>query len=245
MTSGPAETAGDHPRTGSTRTGAPRIRRAHPAGGTGSRLRADAVRNRERIVDAAREAFVQHGPDVPLDEIARDAGVGNATLYRHFPDRQSLIHHVVLSVMRRVTECAEAARAEEVDAFAAIERYAFGAQRERVGALCPVLTAHLAPDDPELRAARNRLESVTADLMDWARRSGRLREDVDVGDLMVALSQLTRPLPGTACPQMQRFTTRHLQIFLDGLRAPAPSSLPGSAATFDDLRSETVFPQDD
>lgn len=68
-----------------------------------------------------------------------------------------------------------------------------------------------------------------------ARRSGQLRDDVDVGDLMVALTQLTRPLPGTACPNMDRFVHRHLQLFLDGLMAPARSGLPGTAATLQDL----------
>ncbi|MGW0901851.1 TetR/AcrR family transcriptional regulator, partial [Streptomyces goshikiensis] len=60
--------------------------------------RADAVRNRERILVAAREMLVETGVEAPLDEIARRAGVGNATLYRHFPDRAALVHHVVLFV---------------------------------------------------------------------------------------------------------------------------------------------------
>ncbi|MFD9068694.1 TetR/AcrR family transcriptional regulator, partial [Streptomyces lasiicapitis] len=66
-----------------------------------TRPRADALRNRERIVTAAREMFVEQGPEAPLDEIARRAGVGNATVYRHFPDRGELVHHVVLSVTDR------------------------------------------------------------------------------------------------------------------------------------------------
>lgn len=53
---------------------------------------------------------------------------------------------------------------------------------------------------------------------------------------MVALSQLTRPLPGTGCLDIDQFIHRHLQLFLDGLQAPARSELPGSAATLDDLR---------
>jgi hypothetical protein len=64
-----------------------------------------------------------------------------------------------------------------------------------------------------------------------------MRTDVAVGDLMVALSQLTRPLPGTACPNMDRFVHRHLQLFLDGLEAPARSELPGTPATLEDLRT--------
>ncbi|AXK35213.1 TetR/AcrR family transcriptional regulator [Streptomyces armeniacus] len=210
------------------------------SGTPGTRLRADALRNRERIVDAAREAFVLYGPEVPLDEIARDAGVGNATLYRHFPDRESLIHHVVLSVMDRVSERAEAAFTEVPEAFDALRRFVFDAADERVGALCPMLTHHIDGDAPEIVAARKRLENATWALMDWGRRSGELRSDVDFGDLMVALSQLARPLPGTGCPEIERFVHRHLQIFLDGLRTPRRSRLTGSAATLEDLRSNPV-----
>ncbi|MCT2593105.1 TetR/AcrR family transcriptional regulator [Streptomyces sp. N2-109] len=203
----------------------------------GPRLRADAVRNRERIMQAAGEAFVQFGPDVPLDEIARDAGVGNATLYRHFPDRESLVKQVVLTLMDQISERAEAAHNEVPDAFDALCRFVFEAAEQRVGALCPVLTKHVDQSDPEILAARNRLETVATNLMNWARRSGQLREDVGFGDVIVALTQLARPLPGTGCAEIRRFTHRHLQIFLDGLRAPSRSQLTGSAATFNDLRS--------
>lgn len=201
------------------------------------RLRADAVRNRERITRAAREAFVQFGPDVPLDEIARDAGVGNATLYRHFPDRESLVHHVVLSLMDEISERAEAAYDEVPDAFDALRRFVFDAAEQRVGALCPVLTSHVERNDPEILAARKRLEDSATKLMDWARRTGQLRDDVAFGDLIVAITQLARPLPGTGCTEIERFVHRHLHIFLDGLRAPGRSQLAGNAATFEDLRS--------
>ncbi len=72
--------------------------------------------------------------------------------------------------------------------------------------------------------------------MDRARRSGQLRTDVGVGDVMVAVAQLSRPPAGTGCLSADRFVHRHLQLFLDGLRAPARSVLPGTAATMEDLR---------
>ncbi|ATW48986.1 TetR/AcrR family transcriptional regulator [Streptomyces peucetius] len=200
------------------------------------RPRADALRNRERIVSAAREMFVEFGPDVPLDEIARRAGVGNATLYRHFPDRAALIREVVLSVMSRTTEQADAAAAEEPDAFAALRRFVHAAADERIGALCPMLSGAFDIDHPDLHAGRERLEEAVLGLVEAAQSAGRMRTDVAVGDLMVALSQLTRPLPGTACPNMDRFVHRHLQLFLDGLEAPARSELPGAAVTLEDLR---------
>ncbi|KIF74910.1 TetR family transcriptional regulator [Streptomyces sp. 150FB] len=201
-----------------------------------ARPRADALRNRERIVAAAREIFVEYGPEAPLDEIARRAGIGNATLYRHFADRTSLIHDVVLSVMARTADLAESGAAEEGDPFTALRHFVHAAADERIGALCPMLSGDFTVDRPDLDAARVRLEGAVEALMERARQAGRLRDDVAVGDLMVALSQLTRPLPGTGCLNMDRFTHRHLQLFLDGLEAPARSRLSGSAATLEDLR---------
>ncbi|MFF9018462.1 TetR/AcrR family transcriptional regulator [Streptomyces sp. NPDC014870] len=206
------------------------------------RPRADAVRNRERIVTAAREMFVEFGPQVPLDEVARRAGVGNATLYRNFPERDVLVREVVLSVTARTTDLAregvEAVDAGEVDAFEALRRFVHAAADERIGALCPILDGAFDKHHPELLAGREELEEAVQAIVDRAHGAGRLRTDVGVGDLMVAVSQLTRPLPGTACPNMDRFVRRHLQLFLDGLEAPARSVLPGSAATLEDLRGD-------
>ncbi|MEG3627267.1 TetR/AcrR family transcriptional regulator [Streptomyces poriticola] len=209
---------------------------ATPAPRKAARPRADALRNRERIVVAAREMFVEHGPDVPLDEIARRAGVGNATVYRNFPDRDSLVREVVCSVMDRTARAAELALAESGDAFAALERFVHAAADERISALCPMVSSTFDQHHPDLEAARERVERLVAEVMDRARSAGQLRPDVGVGDLMIAVSQLSRPPAGTECPQGDRFVHRHLQLFLDGLRAPARSRLPGTAVTMEDLR---------
>ncbi|MEU6893341.1 TetR/AcrR family transcriptional regulator [Streptomyces sp. NPDC046557] len=200
------------------------------------RPRADAVRNRERILAAARELFVEFGSAAPFDEVARRAGVGNATLYRHFPDRAALVHHVVLYVMDRVVLHAEESLAQEPDAFAALCRFTHAAADERFGALCPVLSADFDHDHPELIAARGALAEAIENLLATGQDRGLVRTDIGAGDLMVALSQLGRPLPGTGCPDADRFVHRHLQVFLDGLRAPARSELPGAATTLEDLR---------
>ncbi|WP_411082686.1 TetR/AcrR family transcriptional regulator [Streptomyces sp. cmx-18-6] len=201
-----------------------------------SRPRADALRNRERIVAAARELFVELGADVPLDDVARRAGVGNATLYRNFPDRAALTHEVVLAVTSRTTRRADEAVAAESDPFAALSRFVHAAADERIGALCPMLSGVFDKNHPDLLAARQRLEEAVGGLVQRAMSAGRLRTDIGVGDVLVVLSQLTRPLPGIVCQDIDRFTHRHLQLFLDGLEAPARSELPGSAATMEDLR---------
>ncbi|MFG2791212.1 TetR/AcrR family transcriptional regulator [Streptomyces sp. NPDC048419] len=201
-----------------------------------TRPRADALRNRERIVAAAREMFTEFGPDVPLDEIARRAGVGNATVYRNFPDRDALVREVVCSVMDRTSEAAEFALAETGDAFEALERFVHTAADERISALCPMIQTTFDQNHPDLEAARERVEQLVAELMDRAVRAGQLRSDVGVGDLMIVVAQLSRPPAGTDCVVNDRFVHRHLQLFLDGLRAPAPSVLPGTAVTVEDLR---------
>ncbi|MFH0521578.1 TetR/AcrR family transcriptional regulator [Streptomyces sp. M41] len=209
---------------------------ATPVSRKATRPRADALRNRERIVTAAREMFVEFGPDVPLDDIARRAGVGNATVYRNFPDRDALVREVVCSVMDRTAAAAELALAETGDAFDALERFVHTAADERISALCPMVQSTFDKHHPDLEAARERVEQLIGAIMDRAKVAGQLRSDVDVGDLMIAAAQLSRPPAGTGCDLADRYVHRHLQLFLDGLRAPARSTLPGTPLTMEDLR---------
>ncbi|SHI19415.1 TetR/AcrR family transcriptional regulator [Streptomyces sp. 3214.6] len=201
-----------------------------------TRPRADALRNRERIVTAAREMFVEFGPDVPLDDIARRAGVGNATVYRNFPDRDALVREVVCSVLDRTVRAGQVALAETGDAFGALERFVHVSADERISALCPMISSTFDQHHPDLEAARERVERIIEEVMDRAKAAGQLRPDVGVGDVMIAVAQLSRPPAGTGCLSADRFVHRHLQLFLDGLRAPAPSVLPGAAVTMEDLR---------
>jgi AcrR family transcriptional regulator len=180
--------------------------------------------------------FTEFGPDVPLDEIARRAGVGNATVYRNFPDRDALVREVVCSVMDRTVAVAELALAETGDAFEALERFVHAAADERIGALCPMVQSTFDKNHPDLEAARERVEQLVGEIMGRAKAAGQLRPDVDVGDVMLGVAQLSRPPAGTGCDIADRFVHRYLQLFLDGLRAPARSVLPGTAMTMEDLR---------
>src|SRR6059058_3759513 len=96
---------------------------ATPSSGGAPRMRADARRNRDQILVAARDIFADHGPGAPLEEIARRAGVGIGTLYRRFPDRPSLLRAVALDMLSRVAQEAQLALAEEPNAFQALARY--------------------------------------------------------------------------------------------------------------------------
>src|SRR2546425_11354594 len=99
-----------------------------------ARMRADARRNRHQLLIAARDVFAERGAGAPLEEIARRAGVGIATLYRRFPERESLMRAVVLDALDRVAQEAEHALAEEPDAFEALARYMHRALELRIAA---------------------------------------------------------------------------------------------------------------
>ncbi|MET7637434.1 TetR/AcrR family transcriptional regulator [Streptomyces sp. NPDC005438] len=198
-------------------------------------LRVDAARNRQRIVTAAREAFVDQGAEFPLDEIARRAGVGNATVYRHFADRDALIREVMLEVSERIAQCAREALADH-RGFEAVEHFVHEAIRERIGALCAMISPRVKLEDHQLHDSRQQLENLVEELLDRARAAGEIRPDVAVGDLMLAITLLTRPLPGAPCSPFDHMVARHIRLLLDGLRTPTPSDLPGAPPTLETLR---------
>lgn len=205
-------------------------------------MRADAQRNRERILAAACDVFVEQGPDAPLDAIATAADVGIATLYRRFPDRQALIRAIVLDVLVRSGEAAHQALDEEAESFQALARYLHRALDLRVSAVMPALLGHIPPDDAEIAAARGHSWGLFQQLVDQAHAAGTLRPDVtflDVGQLLV---RLARPLPGPVPRDLDnQLAHRHLELVLDGLRGERAASitpLPGPALTLADLRVE-------
>ena len=124
--------------------------------------RADAVRNRERIVAAARDLFTEVGSQAPIDEVARRAGIGNATVYRHFPDRDALILGVVRHVVKRTGDRAEQAIAEAGESFEALSRFVHACADEQIGAVCVILEGEYDPGDTEVVALAARL-SVLVD----------------------------------------------------------------------------------
>jgi len=204
-------------------------------------MRSDARRNRERILAAARDLFVDHGPDAPLDAIAAAAGVGIATLYRRFPDRRALVRAVVVDVLGRTAEEAQAALAEEPDAFRALARYMHRALDLRVSAVMPALLDHLPPGDEEIAAARARSAGLVQRLIDRAHGAETLRPDATFADVGLLLVRLARPLPGPIPREVDgRLAHRHLALLLDGLRVdrsgPA-GPLPEPALSLADLRA--------
>jgi AcrR family transcriptional regulator len=213
----------------------------HSSRSGGQGLRADAARNREHVLIAARDVFVERGADAPLDEIARRAGVGIATLYRRFPDREALLRAVALDVLARAGHEARAAEAEEADPFSALERYMHRALDLRISAVMPSLLGRISFEDEVVRSARQTAVEPVLRLIDAAQAAGLLRSDVAFGDLGLLLVRLSRPLPGAFPRELDaRLAHRHLDLVLTALAAhpeSRPRSLSGPAMTLAELQS--------
>ena len=169
-------------------------------------LRRDAARNRARLTDVAADAFGDHGLDIGVDEIARRAGVGVATLYRHFPAKSDL----VLAVLEQdvATLSAEVPRiVREPQPLRAFLTAAVALQRANRG-LIDALAAQ-SPDGELRRRLGERLLGALGPLAVAAHRSGELRPDHDADDLLVVVRML-----GAAAHDPERY----LEIALRGLR---------------------------
>jgi AcrR family transcriptional regulator len=204
-------------------------------------LRADARRNRDQLLVAARDVFVEEGPDAPLDGVARRAGLGIATLYRRFPDRPSLMRAVVLDVLGRTAYEARLALAEEPDAFQALIRYMHRAVELRVAAVIPALLGQVVLDDEETLLARAEASRPLQAIIDAAHSAGMLRPDVTFGDIGLLVIRFSRPLPGGFPRDLNdRLAHRHLDLLVSGLRAVDSADvqvLGGPLLTLQDLRA--------
>ena len=201
-------------------------------------LRADARRNREQVLAAARDVFVEQGADAPLDEIARRAGVGIATLYRRFPDREALMRAVALDVLGRSAAEARAAAEEEPGPFRALARYMHRALDLRISAVMPALLGRISFEDAEMRQAREGSVQPVLRLIEAAQAAGDLRTDVAFGDIGPLLVRLSRPLPGPFPRALDnQLAHRTLDLVLAGLRADQADTLGGPALSLEELRS--------
>jgi AcrR family transcriptional regulator len=185
---------------------------------TDGRLRADAARNREAIVATARALFAEHGLDAPLDEIARRAGVGNATVYRRFASRADLITAVYAGELAEQADAVENALADPdpwtgfSDCLSALA----GAQAGDRG-LADLLTVPITRCS-ELEHLRCRALDDLARLARRAQDAGQLRADFGPEDLLVVLQANAGLVE--RCPEAPADTSRRLvHLLLDGLRA--------------------------
>jgi AcrR family transcriptional regulator len=191
-----------------------------PAEGLAARpMRADAVRNRTRILQAAQDAFTEEGKLVPLDEIARRAGVGAGTVYRHFPTKEALFEAVFSS---RVENLAARARAMVSDADPEQAFFAFlahmvaesWAKRDLVDAMSGAGIDVSSPTSP----ASRELRAAITELLVRAQAVGAVRGDVATADIMAMVAGMI--IAAQRRSDDPALHERVFAVFRDGLRPP-------------------------
>jgi AcrR family transcriptional regulator len=189
-------------------------------------MRADARRNRERILEAARGTFSEHGSEAQMDEIARRAGVGVGTLYRHFPTKDALVGELVRIkladfAMRARAKFEEDERPWESFADVLREQAEIAArdasQHHMIFALTQEAVERALPTITELTAAMQAL-------LDRAKAAGVIREDVVVEDVRTLMCGLGSIMAADALGVMPYDWRRHLEFVLAGMRAGCPDT---------------------
>lgn len=182
--------------------------------------RADSLRNREKLLAAASAIFAEGGPDASLEAVARRAGVGIGTLYRHFPTRESLFQAVYRREAEELAQLSDDL-ARLNDPVEALRRWLHAAvrmvatKRGMVAVLSPVL----AMDEPVFAEVKTRLFAAISTLVARGIEAGDLRPDTSPADVMRALFGFCYA-PGPS-EDWQSASLRLLDIFVAGLRTPA------------------------
>ncbi|KAA2266972.1 TetR/AcrR family transcriptional regulator [Solihabitans fulvus] len=180
-------------------------------------MRADARRNYERVLAAARAVFAVHGTEASLRDVARTAGVGIGTLYRHFPTREALLEALLRNEFEQLSAKADGLLADPSPDAALVSwlrDFATGSTTYQ-GLPASVLAA-LHDDGSELHAACLAMREVGARLLARAQEAGTIRADLDIGELFAltaALAWVNEQVPGEA-----DVTDRFLTLVMEGLR---------------------------
>jgi AcrR family transcriptional regulator len=180
-------------------------------------LRADARRNRERILESARAVFAECGADAQIDDVARKAGVGVGTVYRHFPTKEALLVELLREKFRLFGARAREALEQDGEPFAVLEDLL---RRNAATAATDAAVQHALAGAGEhiwmrAEAEQQELLAVTAELIARARRAGSIREDLEANDIAMLMCGV--------CSTMGRKPgfdwRRHLDLVVDMLRA--------------------------
>jgi AcrR family transcriptional regulator len=179
--------------------------------------RADAIRNRERVLEAAKTVFSAGGPDASLEAVARAAGVGIGTLYRHFPTREALFEAVYRREVQQLADLAEQLKQQQAQPVNALRQWMrsivrFVATKKGMSAAL----ALAADKNSELVSySSNRLTRAVGELLDRAIATGEIRGDIGPEDLLRALVGMCymHDQPG-----WQTSVLRLVDVFIDGLR---------------------------
>ena len=175
--------------------------------------RADARRNYDKVVAAAREAFAERGASTSLEEIARRAEVGIGTLYRNFPNRQALLEAVYAGEVENL--CTSAAAFQELDPWEGVAAWvhALVGYMGTKHALAHELFEYLDRDAPLFQSCRSLLFASAEPLLARAQEAGAVRSDTDVADIIQLFGGIAK-IQGAPPEQIEHL----IEIALDGLR---------------------------
>jgi len=179
-------------------------------------LRADARRNRERILASARAVFAESGADAQIDDVARHAGVGVGTVYRHFPTKQALVTELVRQTFRLFTGWAREALEAGGEPFALIEGLLRRIAETAAGdaGVQYALASTAGQAETEAPAEQDELIAVIAELIERARRAGTIRPGIEATDIAMLICGVV-----SAMGPRPRFNwRRHLDLVIDTLR---------------------------
>jgi AcrR family transcriptional regulator len=181
------------------------------------RMRADARRNYEKLLDVADAAFDEYGADASLEEIARRAGVGIATLYRHFPERQDLLEAVFLRIADSLRDEAVALLDAEdpLEAFLTWLRSHVESGACGRGLAARVMSAKLQ-EGTDVNTSCHQMKQAGAGLLARAQAAGQVRQGVDLGDLLLVVHGIV--LVNEQVPTTADRPQRMLAVVVDGLR---------------------------
>ena len=184
---------------------------------TGTRpLRADAQRNRDRLLDVAVRAFSDGGPDVTLDEIAKEAGDGIGKLYRHFPTREALVEAAYRNELARLCDAAgELLDREQPDAALRTWMDRFVDYMTTKRGMAEALRAVIASGGNPFAQSRDRLLAAITTLLSAGSDAGSVRSDVAPADVLASLSGVSL---AAGEPEQRAQAGRLLDLIMDGLR---------------------------
>jgi AcrR family transcriptional regulator len=179
-------------------------------------LRADAQRNRGRILEAAKQAFTRHGVDASLDDIAKQAGVGPGTLYRHFPNRDALLEAVFRGEVDKLA-AAQQKFSETMPPLRALRAWMllFIDHIAAKQIIAPALNTIVGGPSRLYEGSREAMQGAIDALVKRAIRSGDMRKDIDASDLLRALIGVSHV---THVPGWQPSARRLVDILIAGSR---------------------------
>jgi AcrR family transcriptional regulator len=199
---------------------------------------ARALQNDKRLLEAAREVFIEQGAAAPTAEIARRAGVGIAALFRRYPTKEELIRQMSIAGMNQMISAASAALADP-DAWHGFAKFMRTCVEHGSGMLLRLAGTFRASD--EQLAIAGQLHTAITAMVRRARAEGSLRADITPSDVYLLLADIRaeHPTDPTRTPRLRQ---RHLALLLAGMRAGSGERLPGPPVAWSDLRQRWSGP---